>query len=142
MLQVFAEVNVTHADLKLDNMVLVDRSPQDAVFSPELELRMFLEEKARNGVGVDEEQECRNSLVPNFVKTAYSLQNWTKYGAAPPAEVESDVEDVDVVTSRVALIGFGAAYVGNSCLWRTQTTFCRAPEVVLRLRYDPAIDMW
>ncbi|RNF21356.1 Protein kinase domain [Trypanosoma conorhini] len=141
LLQLLAEVNMTHADLKLENVALVDRSPHDAAVPPELRWRMSPEEQARDAVDADGDQGRGDASVPDSVQAASSPQSRTAHGAAPAAEAETDT-DADVVTSHVALIDFGAAHLGRACGGRLQTIFYRAPEVALRLRHGPAIDMW
>ncbi|KAF8302224.1 putative CMGC/CLK family protein kinase [Trypanosoma cruzi] len=144
MLQLLSDANVTHADLKPENIALFDRSLSDVTFPPDIQRQISLEEQERDGTKLDDDGDDREHDSPLFldsVNSLFSLHTRGIPGMAASEEIENDGED-DVVTSHIAILDFGAAHVGKSCVYPAQSTFYRAPEVALQLPYGPAIDMW
>ncbi|KEG15062.1 putative Protein kinase domain [Trypanosoma grayi] len=141
-LRAFSAVSVTHADLKLENIMLVDRSPQDSALPPSIlqqqQQQNSGEEEMQSCVEPSEVLECTSPLTTASNST-FSPTHWTDVGRKSAG---SQVDDEDAVTSHIAIIDFGSAHIGTSCAHPVQTLYYRAPEAALRLPYGPAIDMW
>ncbi|EKF28538.1 Protein kinase domain, putative, partial [Trypanosoma cruzi marinkellei] len=145
ILQLLSDVNVTHADLKPENIALFDRSLSDLTFPPDIQRQLSLEEKERDRTRLDadggDDPRYDSPLFLDSVNSLFSSHTKGISGMADSEEIENDEED-NVVTSHIAILDFGAAHVGKSCVFPAQSTFYRAPEVALHLPYGPAIDIW
>ncbi|KAH9599299.1 Protein kinase domain [Trypanosoma melophagium] len=159
--QALSAVNVTHADVKPDNVVLINRSLYDKAIPHSIEQQLREEMELKRGcaqvsnatpncehhrvTSVSDTSSCINHTqgLKNESESNFSSNDNYLDLDVDGSEVKRQNEsDNDTVTSQISMIDFGSARVGTSCAHPVQTLNYRAPEAALRLSYGPAIDMW
>ncbi|KAF8289946.1 hypothetical protein TcBrA4_0135110 [Trypanosoma cruzi] len=82
MLELLSDANVTHADLKPENIALFDRGLSDVTLSPDIQRQISLEEQERDGtnwmmmVMIGSTTALFSRFNQQFVFIAYERDTW------------------------------------------------------------------